>query len=448
MTASPDLFGHPRGIWVLAATEFWDRVSFHGMQSLLVLYMAESLLTPAHIGNIVGFATFRGAIECLTGPLSVRALATQVFGLYVAFVYLTPMLGGFLGDVVLGRRRAVALGALLMTAGHFCMAFDQSFLLALACLILGAGLFRGNLSPQFGELYDPVDQRRDTAFQIYGAMVNLGAFIAPLTTGALGQAFGWHMGFAFAGFGMLIGLAIYLLGAPMVRPHPDLQRRPEAKDQRELSAQDRRVLTHLVLMIPMLTMFWVAQSQVWNTYNLWARDHVELRFGGWTMPVPWLQSLDGLSPFILLPPVLLYWRRQAAAGREPRETTKMAIGCFIFSLSTFWLAGASAVTDHRGLTPLWWPVIFHLSSNLGWLFFSPTTSALYSRLAPPGLTATLMGAATVSVFLGSLISGRMGVLYETLTPGQFWGLHAALVGLGGMLLLLMGARLRRIGAQA
>src|ERR1043166_9498310 len=142
------VFGHPRGLVFLAGTELWDRISFHGMQALLVLYMVEQLLLPGHVERIVGFGAVRAAIESVTGPLSVQALATQIFGLYVGLVYVTPVFGGLLGDRVLGRRRAVALGALLMTAGHFCMAFDASFLLALLLLILGAGTLRGNLAPQ------------------------------------------------------------------------------------------------------------------------------------------------------------------------------------------------------------------------------------------------------------------------------------------------------------
>lgn len=435
---------HPPALWVVAGTELWERVSFHGMQALLVLYMAGELLLPGHVEHIAGFSRFRAAIETVTGPLSTQALATQIFGLYVGLVYFAPLIGGWVGDRILGRNRSVIVGGLLMTGGHFCMAFDASFLLALLLLIMGAGALRGNLSPQMGELYDRDDRRRDMAFQIYGATVNLAAFIAPLATGALGQAFGWHVGFAFAGFGMLIGLMIYVVAGGRV----GLSDRRGAVGRRApvspLNATDRRVIVHLLAITPITTLFWIAQSQVWNTYNLWARDHVELNFGGWSMPVPWLQSLDGLAPFILLPPLLLLWRRQARSGREPRETTKIAIGCFIFSAATFWLAAAGAVTDAHGRTPLPWAIIFHVTSNAGWLFFAPTVSALYSRIGPSSVNATLIGCNSVAVFLGSVISGRLGGLYESLSPLQFWSLHAALVGLGGILMLLMGARLRRV----
>ena len=220
LRADTDLLGHPRGMSVLAGTELWDRISFHGMLALLVLYMVEELLLPGHVEHIVGFGYLRAGIEGVTGPLSTRALATQIFGLYVGLIYFTPVLGGMLGDRLLGRRRAVMLGAVLMSAGHFCMAFEVSFLLALLLLIAGAGCLRGNLSSQFGDLYSKTDRRRADGFQIYYAMVNTGFFIAPIITGALAQTLSWHWGFAFAGFGMLTGLIVYALGRRWVPPDP------------------------------------------------------------------------------------------------------------------------------------------------------------------------------------------------------------------------------------
>ncbi len=441
--APRQVLGQPAGLWVLAATELWDRISFHGMQALLVLYMVGALLLPGHVEHIAGFAALRGAIEAVTGPLSTQALASQIFGLYVGLVYFTPVIGGWLGDRVLGRALAVSLGALLMTAGHFCMAFDRTFLPAMLLLILGAGLFRGNLSPQLGELYSAADTRRDTAFQVYGAAVNLGAFIAPLATGALGQAFGWHVGFAFAGFGMLLGLAVYLAGGRFVGLMAPRGERAARAPHPPLKPGDGRIIAHLLAMVPISALFWIAQSQVWNTYNLWVRDHVTLKFGGWTMPIPWLQSLDGLSPFLLLPPLLMFWRWRERRGAAADEPTRIATGCFIFSASTLWLAGAGLANGADGRAPLWWAVIFHLTSNAGWLFFAPTVTALYSRTAPPAVNATLMGCNTLSVFLGTVISGRLGGLYETLTPAAFWSLHAGLAGLGGVAMLIIGARLRR-----
>ncbi len=431
------LFGHPRGLVVLAGTELWERISFHGMQALLTLYMVGQLFTPGHVEKIIGFAGLRSAIQALTGPLSTQALASQVFGLYVGLVAFMPVIGGWLGDRWLGRKGAVTIGALLMTAGHFCMAFDQSFLLAMLFLIIGAGALRGNLAPQVGELYPQHDARRDTAFQLYYSMVNLGAFIAPVVTGALAQTFSWHIGFGFAGVGMSVGLIIYLSGQRWVVPV--IVRETKAAKTPLTAAERRRVLILLAL-VPVSALFWIGQSQIWNTYNLWVRDHIQLHIGSFQVPVPWLQAIDGLSPFICLPPMLMMWRWQASRGREPSPFAKAGIGCLIFACSTLWLAAAGFVTDEAGRSPLIWAIVFHLASNLGWLYFTPTMVAIFTRSAPASIVATLLGVNSASAFLGSIISGRLGGLYEALTPAQFWTLHASLVGLGAAIFLLIDWR--------
>jgi POT family proton-dependent oligopeptide transporter len=432
------IFGHPRALGILAATELWDRISFHGMQAVLVLFMVDQLLLPGHVEHIVGFAVFRAAVEQVTGPVSVQALASQIFGLYIGLVAALPLLGGWLGDRVLGRTRTVTLGALLMTAGHFCMAFDQTFLLALTLLIFGAGCLRANLSPQIGELYPPDDRRRDAAFQIYASSINLGGFIAPLASGALAQSFGWHAAFGFAGVGMLVGLIIYLAGR---RELPASSARPATGARARLNAAERQVVALLTGLIPILALFWFAQSQVWNTYNLWARAHVELNIGGWTMPVVWLQSLDGLAPFVLMPPTLLFWRWQAKRGAEPDGFTKLAIGCLIFAAGTAWLAAAGLATDASGRTPLIWAVVFHAVSNLGWIYFAPSTTQLFVRCAPRSVNGLMIGAASLAVTLGSIVSGRLGGLYERLDPSQFWLIHAAVVGAGGLIFYVIGKSL-------
>src|ERR1700687_3565499 len=179
------------------------------MRALLVLYMVKYLLLPGH-DHVIGLGAVRGVLESMFGPLGVQPFASQVYGLYTGFVYLTPFFGGLLADRVLGQRRTVILGAALMAIGHFMMAFEPLFLLALFVLILGNGAFKPNISTQVGSLYAPGDRRRDRAFSIFYVGINLGAFLAPLVCGTLGEKVGWHYGVATAGVGMLIGLALYL----------------------------------------------------------------------------------------------------------------------------------------------------------------------------------------------------------------------------------------------
>jgi proton-dependent oligopeptide transporter, POT family len=410
------------------------------MQALLVLYMVDQLLLPGHVENIVGFAGIQAVIEGVTGPLSSQALASQIFGLYVGLVYLVPVFGGLLGDRVLGRRRAVALGALLMTAGHFCMAFETSFLAALLLLIMGAGVLRGNLASQVGDLYTDDDRRRESAFQIYYGALNSGAFVAPLITGFLAQTYGWHYGFGFAGFGMLLGLLIYLLGG---RDLPRDAVRGASAVRRKLSAKERRVALIMVLMLPLFTLFWIAQSQIWNTYNLWARDHVDMVVGGWRMPVPWLQAVDALSVVVLMPPILQFWRWQAGRSREPDDLTKLAIGCLLFGAAIAWLAAGPLAAGAMGKVPLVWALAYHVLQSFGYLYFAPVAVAVFSRTAPASINAMMIGTYYLSIFAGSIISGRLGGLYERLSSAQFWLIHAAIVIAGGVLILLFASRLRR-----
>jgi POT family proton-dependent oligopeptide transporter len=435
-----EFLGHPRGLVFVAGTELWERISFHGMQALLVLYMVERLLLPGHSEQIAGFAGFRAALEFVTGPLSAQALASQIFGLYVGFVYLMPVFGGALGDRVLGRGRAVALGAILMTFGHFCMAFERTFLIALLLLVLGAGLLRGNLISQLGDLYAKNDHRRENGFQIYYSLLNIGGFVAPLITGTLAVRFGWHYGFGFAGFGMLVGLLIYSAGR---RYLPADLKRGAARAVRRLNAGERRMVAVLVLMLPIPTMFWIAQAQIWNTYNLWARDHVDMMIAGWKMPVPWLQAIDSLAVVVLVPPMLRFWRWQDARGKEPDDLGKLALGCLLYGGAVAWLAASELIAARQGAVPLAWAIGFHFLSATGYIYFAPIAIALYSRSAPPAVNALMIGVYYLSMFAGSIISGRIGGLYERLSAGRFWLLHAGIVAAGGVLLMLLAPRLRR-----
>src|ERR1022692_470426 len=203
--------GHPRGLGYIAFAEAWERFSYYGMQALLVLYMVGRLLHPGHIERVAGvlymvgrllhpghiervagFAPFRHLLEGIyRGPLSVTALASAIFGLYTGLVYLTPIGGGLIADRLLGRTRTITIGALLMAAGHFLMAFDFTFLIALSCLLTGVGCFKGNLASQVGALYATGDNRRADAFQIYYLFINGGVIAAPLIAGTLGEVYGW-----------------------------------------------------------------------------------------------------------------------------------------------------------------------------------------------------------------------------------------------------------------
>ena len=447
---SGDWFGQPKGLWVLAGTELWDRISFHGMQAMLVLYMTGDLLIhPQRVASIIGFGGYRHLVEGMTGPLTDVALATQTFGFYLAFVTGLPLLGGWLGDKFLGRKLSVGLGAALMTAGHFFMAFDATFLFALLFLMTGAGMLRGNLSPQIKSLYADGDPRETNAFQYYYFAVNFGAFIAPIVSGAVAAVWGWHWGFGVAGFGMLIGLIVYLSGA---RHLPADGTRRGAKDgpaapREALTASQKRRIWGLALLFPISVLFWTAQSQIWNVYNVWVRDHIDMNVGSFAVPVPWLQSLDGLAPAIFTPITLWIWASMARKGREPDEFQKLAMGLLLFGAAVAMLASGPLFAGAGERGPILLPVMFHVVSNFGAVWFAPVMLALFATRAPASWRGTLVGVNFLAVSVASLISGRMGSLYEQMTPSAFWLLNAAFCFVAALLMLLLRGTYRRLLAR-
>jgi POT family proton-dependent oligopeptide transporter len=443
------MFGQPKGLWVLAGTELWDRISFHGMQAMLVLYMTGDLLIhPERMRTIIGFSAYRNGVEAMTGPLTDIALATQTFGFYLAFVTGLPLLGGWVGDKFTGRKLAVGLGAAMMTAGHFALAFDPTFLIALVLLMFGAGFLRGNLSAQIKSLYPDGDPRETNAFQYYYFAVNFGAFIAPIMTStvAVTLGYGWHAGFAVAGFGMLIGLMVYRLGARH-RP-PDGGRRtrgdgaPVAREA--LTANQKRRVLGLFCLWPISVLFWTAQSQIWNVYNVWVRDHIDMNVGSWAVPVPYLQSLDGLAPAIFTPITLWIWASMARKGREPDEYGKLAFGLALFGLAVCMLAAAPLMAGGDGRGPILLPVMFHVVSNFGAVWFAPVMLALFATRAPASWRGTLVGVNSLAVAAASIISGRMGSLYEQMTPSAFWLLNAAFCFAAAVLVIAARGFYRRL----
>jgi proton-dependent oligopeptide transporter, POT family len=330
--AEGELFGHPKGLTFLFSTEMWERFSYYGMRSLLVLYMTKYLLLTAHAGNAVGLAGLKSALAAVFGPLDVQPLASQIYGFYTALVYLTPVFGGLIADRVLGQRRTVVLGAVLMAIGHFMMAVEQLFLFALLAIILGSGAFKPNISTQVGGLYAPGDLRRDRAYSVFYVGINLGAFLAPLVCGTLGEEAGWHYGFAAAGVGMLIGLSIYLYALPHLPPDELTKGKAVKAERRPLGREEwRAVIALLALFIPN-ALFWACYEQIGNTTILWIDSGVDRGIDLFGLhaqiPTTWFLAFNPFMIFAFTPFVVTLWRRQAERGREPSTVTKMALGCF------------------------------------------------------------------------------------------------------------------------
>jgi POT family proton-dependent oligopeptide transporter len=433
--------GHPKGLGYLAFTEAWERFSYYGMQSLLVLYMTKTLLLAPHVDQIVGFAAFERVIQFVYHPgASTQAISSAIFGLYSSLVYLTPILGGILADQLLGKTRTIILGGLLMAAGHFLMAFDSTFLLALLCLVLGTGCFKGNIAGQVGSLYGDSDLRRADAFQIFYLGINAGVIAAPLIAGTLGEKVGWHYGFGVAGIGMLIALVIYMIGRRHLPPDPPLRGRGTEKVAKpKLQPGEGRTVALLILLLPVLSASVLANQQIFNAYLVWADRSVDLTLGGEKAPTTWLITLDSILSVSGLAGMVVFWRLWAKRFKEPDEIGKLTIGAFISVTGVLSLAAGAIIAEQTGTkVSIWWCVLFHVLNSIAFANMLPVSLALYARAAPAAMGGTIIGIYYLHLFAGNQTVGILGTLLERMPASQFWLMHAAIAAGAGVVFLIVG----------
>jgi POT family proton-dependent oligopeptide transporter len=412
------------------------------MRALLVLYMVEHLLQPGRAERVIGLAGLKSALESVFGPLGPQPFASQIYGLYTGLVYLTPILGGLLADRVLGQRRTVLIGATLMAIGHFMMAFEPLFLFALTALIFGSGAFKPNISTQLGALYAPGDRRRDRAFSIFYVGVNLGAFFSPLVCGTLGETLGWHYGFAAAGVGMTVGLAIYLAATPTLPPDAFAKRETP---KTPLTRADWRSIFALLLLVIPVSLFWATYEQQGNTIVLWAERqtdrHVDLLFTGFDIPVTWFQAFNPFMIFAFTPLVVGFWRRQGA--REPHTITKLSIGCFLNALA--WLVMAAAAWRAGEERASWlWLFAFFVVITIGELYLSPTSLSLVTKVAPVRVLSLMMGVWLASSFFGNFLAGYLGTFWSAMDKPAFFVMLAAIAAAAGLAIAAMSVPLRGV----
>jgi POT family proton-dependent oligopeptide transporter len=330
------------------------------------------------------------------------------------------------------------LGAILMSAGHIAMAFDASFLLALALLIVGCGLLKGNISTQVGELYGQDDSAgRTRAFNIFSVGINFGAVTGPLLVGLLAQLYGWHVGFGLAGILMLIGLATYIAGFRHF-PAP----RPKSRDREKLPPLTRKQwLTVLALSVTaLLTTFQsIAYYQNTNINLVWIDQYVDLDVLGFHVPVAWFNSIDPLISIVGVPFLLAFWRWQGTRGWEPAELAKISIGAAIAAVANLLLVLGCVL---GGRISILYPLVYDMLLGVAFLYYWPTVLALISRAAPLRVRATLMGASFLSLAIGDYWVGSLGGLYEQMSPAAFWAMHAGISAIGGILAFILIRPLR------
>ena len=425
-------FGQPWALAHVFGVEMWERFSFYGMQTLLVLYMVNNLLLPGNVGDVAGIEQLRA----LYGGLDGQAFASAIFGTYAASVYLTPIIGGWIADRFLGKRRTVLIGAIVMVAGHFLMAFDVTFLFALLCLIVGSGLFKGNIASQVGSLYKPDDLRRADAFQIFYLGINAGVIASPLIVSTLGEKVGWHWGFGAAGVGMLIGLAIYISGQKYLpKEHfdvPNRKAKAAAEQKAPMSRTDWLATVALLMLIPVMALAIVPNNQIFNAYLVWGDRSFDLVFFGTTLPTGWLITIDAIVSVSFLAIVALFYRWYGKRWREPDELTKIIIGS-AFSIGGMACLYMAALTTGPGeKIGRFWPVMFHIVNSIGFAHMLPVSLALFARLAPKQINATVIGLYYLAFFAGNSIVGWVGGWFETMPVTSFWLMHMGFAAAAGL----------------
>jgi len=443
--AEGTFLGQPKGVAYLAMTEAWERFSFYGMRGLLILYMVQDLLlSPERVERIFGMAAYRAWLEGVFGPMSTQAFASQTFGLYAGFVYFTPLFGGLIADRWLGARKTVMIGILLMTAGHFAMVFDGTFLVALVLLVLGSGCLKGNVAAQVGHLYAPEDEaRRTRGFTIFSTGINIGATLGPLACGFVAQVWGWHIGFGLAGAMMLFAAVVYVMGWSHFADDSPARRREAAAAAPPMGRAEWATMA-MVIVVLMLSLFqFLAYDQTSNAGMLWVSERVDLATPFGMVPEAWFLSEDSFASIVIVPFLIGLWAWQGRHGGEPHDTGKMATGAVVMGLSVTALALGDWTAGDGGKASILFPLVAFFLSGVAFMFSWPTMLALVSRRAPAGINAMMMASVYLTGFVTGVGSGWIAQYYETMPAWQFWSTHAALCFAGAVLLGVLGPVLRR-----
>ncbi len=412
--------GHPKGLGYLGFAEACERFSYYSMQTLLVLYMVNYLLIDGRMDKVIGLRWLQAHVY---HGISGQPLASAIFGTYTALVYGTPILGGIIADKWLGRNTTLIIGGILMAIGHFLMAIEPAFVFALVALLLGIGAFKGNIATQVGALYGPNDLRRAMAFQIFYIFINVSVIVAPLVSGTLGQKVGWHYGFGCAGVVMVIGLVIYLYGRKYL-PAEDLASPSADAELREpLSRDDWMCVLYLVILIPVMAIALLTNQEIFNAYLVWGDQQFDLRLLNNTSS--WLITVDATVSFTMLVAVAAFWKWWGSKRREPDEISKMIIGSAFTVVGGLCLYMAALTQPAGGKISLFWPMMFEITNSIGFAHTLPISLALFSKISPKQITATVIGLYYLSFFIANAVVGWVGGLYSSLPTTTFWLIHVA-----------------------
>ena len=477
--SGPPRGGHPRGLYTLFFTEMWERMSYYGMRALLVLFMVDQV---------------RNGGMGLTDEV-----ATSIYGLYTAGVYLAALPGGWVADRLLGAQRSVWFGGMFIAAGHFVLAIPraEAFYLGLILVVVGTGLLKPNISAMVGQLYPEGGARRDAGFTIFYMGINLGAAIGPLVCSYLGERLNWHYGFAAAGVGMTMGLIQYRI---TVRHLGEAGRQPghragdRTSDWRVVRIAGgvlglvvllaltgilrinpvwlARSTTTVIVTIAFLyfayaflfcglnkiekqrvgviailfvssAMFWSGFEQAGSSLNLFAERYTQrmIQVFHFEIPTGWFQSLNPFFIITLAPVVAATWVALARRNRNPSLPLKFAIGLVLLAGGFLAMAAAAKLVVGGHKAGPSWLVLTYVMHSVGELCLSPVGLSSVTKLAPPRLVGQMMGIWFLATSLGNLIAGLVAGEFNanavSQMPGRFFQIVLTTLGTGIVLLLLV-----------
>jgi POT family proton-dependent oligopeptide transporter len=449
LTEAPGFAGHPRGLGPLFFTELWERFSYYGMRSILILFMT----TPA-VGGGLGFSD---------------PDASSIYGNYTMAVYLLALPGGWFADYISGARRAVFIGGLVIAAGHFTMIFHTmtSFYLGMALIAIGTGLLKPNISVMVGGLYREGDPRRDSGFSIFYMGINIGAILAPLVVGSLAQTDwfkrflismgmdplrSWHWGFGAAGVGMIVGVIVYLVnGRTLAHVGNKVKSRSKKKETTAepapaLTRDDWKRIAAIFIFFLFTILFWAAYEQKGSSLNLFGQRLVNRELFGWSFPSSYLQSLTPAFVIMLTPLFATLWIRMK--DRQPSSPVKFTLGLLFIGLA-YTLFVPAAILTAQGKVSFWWLVGLYFLEVCGEMCLSPVGLSTVTKLSPPKLVGIMMGVWFLSAALGNKLGGVLSAFFITNDPGRltrlYGGIALGLLVSAGILALLTPTVKRLMG---
>jgi POT family proton-dependent oligopeptide transporter len=420
------LMGHPRGLYTLFFTEMWERFSYYGMRAILVLYLVAETQDDA-----------KGGLEWSNQE------ALALYGWYTMLVYVMSVPGGWIADRICGQKKAVMYGGILLCIGHGTLALHSitAFYTGLALIILGVGLLKPNISTMVGGLYGAGDDRRDKGFTIFYIGINLGAFLASVIVGYVGEKIGWHYGFGLAGIGMLAGQLQYMMGLKHLQGVGEAVAGANATDpslNAPLTKIEKDRVIVLLLSFLIVIVFWGAFEQAGGLMNIYTEQTVDRMLFGFEIPASWLQALNPLFIMILGTGVAAYWYNRNHAGKEATSLFKMAIGTIIMGSGFLWMVGASMQSDSGQSAAMYWLVLAYLFHTIGELCASPVALSFITKLAPAKYASLMMGLYFAMTGLGSKLAGLLGEAASGLGELTiFLGIAIFCMAFGGLILLFL-----------